>query len=286
MNSALLGVAAALAWGTHDFLARFPSRAIGPVNALLVVTLAGLLVLSVWMLLAGAPIRIVWPWLWLVAATGIFSALATLWLFAALSLGPFSIVMPIAGSYPAFAMLFAIIGGTRPSVVEWLAIAAVMIGVAAVSRSSTEPQATDELQPGKVKAVIGFALLASFGFAASLTGGQLAAPIFGEVQTVWLARIFGLLTVGALYLRRSVSFQAPASWLPLLGLMGALDVGAFMAVVTASMLPNPAIATVASSAFGVVTVVLARLILKERIGRLQLAGIVLVFLGVAVLASR
>ena len=31
MNSALFGVVAALSWGVHDFLARFPSRAVDPV---------------------------------------------------------------------------------------------------------------------------------------------------------------------------------------------------------------------------------------------------------------
>src|SRR4030065_642722 len=30
MNSALLGLVAALSWGVHDFLARFPSRAVRP----------------------------------------------------------------------------------------------------------------------------------------------------------------------------------------------------------------------------------------------------------------
>ena len=40
MNSALLGSMAALAWGTHDFLARFPSRQIGPTHSVLGVTVA------------------------------------------------------------------------------------------------------------------------------------------------------------------------------------------------------------------------------------------------------
>ena len=33
MSSALLGVVAALAWGTHDFAARYPSRSVGPLNS-------------------------------------------------------------------------------------------------------------------------------------------------------------------------------------------------------------------------------------------------------------
>jgi len=71
-----------------------------------------------------------------------------------------------------------------------------------------------------------------------------------------------------------------------LGLMGALDVGAFLAVVAAGNLPDPALATVTSSAFGAVTVILARVLLRERIAPVQLIGMVLIFGGVAVLASQ
>ena len=82
MNSALLGVVAALSWGVHDFLARFPSRAVGPIPTVLAVTVAGLIALSAWLLIGGGDIRLVWPELWLVAVTGIFFTLATLALFS------------------------------------------------------------------------------------------------------------------------------------------------------------------------------------------------------------
>ena len=88
----------------------------------LFVTLTGLILISAWLVLSGAEVRFAWPSLWLVAATGIFYALATLSLFAALSLGPLSIVAPIAGSYPALAVLFSLTQGARPGLVEWLAI--------------------------------------------------------------------------------------------------------------------------------------------------------------------
>ena len=54
MNSALLGLISALSWGLHDFFARFPSRAVGPIPTLLAVTIAGLIVLSVWLLAPAA----------------------------------------------------------------------------------------------------------------------------------------------------------------------------------------------------------------------------------------
>ena len=77
---------------------------------------------------------IVWPKLWLVVIAGIFFALATLALFAAFALGPITIVAPIAGSYPALAVVFAVGQGARPSALQWLAIGFVMAGVVISSR--------------------------------------------------------------------------------------------------------------------------------------------------------
>ena len=285
MNAALLGLVAALSWGLHDFLARFPSRAVGPVPTVLAVTFAGLIVLSAWLVIDGGTIEVVWPSLWLVAVTGIVFALATLALFSALALGPISIVAPLAGSYPALAMIFAVAQGTQPSLAQWLAIGAVMAGVVVVSRSGGHHEASGDLPRGKLKIVLGLALLASVCFAVSLTAGQAAAPIFGDVETVWLARCFGLAAIGVLYLARPGKTAIPARWLPVLAMMGVLDVAALGSIVAAGDLPDAAFATVVSSAFGAVTVLLARAILKEKVARLQAAGIVLIFAGVAVLAG-
>lgn len=75
----------------------------------------------------------------------------------ALANGPISIVAPIAGSYPALAMLFAVAQGARPSAWQWLAIVAVMVGVAIVSRSGHHYETSGELAPGKLKGIIGLA---------------------------------------------------------------------------------------------------------------------------------
>ncbi|HWM31718.1 MAG TPA: DMT family transporter [Methyloceanibacter sp.] len=285
MNSALLGLVAALSWGLHDFLARFPSRAVGPIPTVFAVTLAGLIVLSVWLLFEGGGISIVWPSLWLVAVTGIFFTLATLSLFAALAVGPISIVAPIAGSYPALAMLFAVAQGARPGLWQWVAIAAVMTGVAIVSRSGRHYEASGDLERGRLKGILGLAFLAGLCFAVALTAGQAAVPIFGEVETVWLARCFGLVTIGALYLWRPAKAPLPLRWFPVLGFMGLLDVIALGTIVAAGNLPDPAFATVVSSAFGAVTVLLARIFLKEPVTPAQFGGMALIFGGVGALAS-
>lgn len=284
MSSALLGVLAALAWGSHDFLARFPSRRIGPVNSALGVTLAGFLILGLWLLFGGEPLTIVWPSLWLTAVTGIAFAVGTLALYGALAIGPLSVVAPIAGSYPALAVLFAVIAGERPSLVQWAAVAVVMAGVVLVAQRKEDAQSSEP--SGSMRAIIGLSLVASVGFAVAFTSGQAAVAVFGEVQSIWLARAFGLVTVALAYLRPGTRFEMPVRWLPVIVAMGLLDVGALLAVTMAGSLPDPAIATVVSSGFGAVSVILAWLLLREKISLLQLVGIVLIIGGVVVLASR
>ena len=71
------------------------------------------------------------------------------------------------------------------------------------------------------------------------TSGQAAAVELGEITAVWLARIFGLITIGAIYLLRRSRGELPARW----GLMGALDVAALAAILAAGNLPHPALAT-------------------------------------------
>jgi drug/metabolite transporter (DMT)-like permease len=282
MSSVLLGIAAALSWGLHDFLARFPSRAVGPTPTVLAVTIAGFCFLSVWLVSSGGELRPTWPDILLPALSGMALALATLSLFTALSLGPISLVAPIAGSYPALAIAAAFVQGTRPSLIQWLAIFAVMAGVLLVSRSGRSYETSGDIERGKLGVIVALSLLASLGFATTLVSGQAAVPIFG---TVWFARIFGLLTIGATALSRPSRVAIPRRWLPFLALMGGLDVTALGTIVAAGNLPNPAFATVVSSAFGAVTVVLARLFLKEAVSPAQLAGMVMIFGGVVALVG-
>ena len=285
MSAALLGLVGALSWGVHDFLARFPSRGLGPTNTTFLVTATGLVALSLWVLFDETPARLAWSSSWLAAVAGIFSALATLALFTALTLGPISIVAPIAGAFPAPALLFAVIGGLRPTLVEWLAMAAVLTGVALVSQSGERHQATGAIEPGKLKSVVGFSLLAGLSFAVALTAGQTAAPVLGSIETAWLARIAALLTVALVYLKPSVKWQQPGRWLPFLAFMGCLDVLALTTIMAAGHMPNPAVATVVASSFSAVSVVLARIVLKEIIVPIQLIGMALIFGGVAVLTG-
>ena len=74
-----------------------------------------------------------------------------------------------------------------------------------------------------------------------------------------------------------------APW-KLLVVMGILDALAIGLVLTAGSLPRPEFASVTSSIFGMITIILAWAFLKERMMPLQWAGAVIVFSGIGYLA--
>jgi drug/metabolite transporter (DMT)-like permease len=65
--------------------------------------------------------------------------------------------------------------------------------------------------------------------------------------------------------------------------MGILDALAVGAVILAGTLQNPEYAVVASSVFGLVTVVLARIFLKEAMSITQWGGVIITFFGIGYL---
>lgn len=286
MNPAILGLVAALSWGTHDFAARFAARGIGHVHAVLGVTLAGIFWLGAWIALNDTPLRLHGTQIWLPAVAGASFALATMWLFAGLAIGPIAVVAPIVGAYPVYAVAFAIATGARPEALTLSAMVVVVAGVAIVARYDLSVGGAG-VRPGRRDtSALGYAFAAGLAFAVSFTVGQRATPIYGEAAAVFIARFFGLAAIAAVLLLQRSGPVLPLRWWPGLIGMGALDALALVAVVAAGKAPQSEIATVVSSTFGAVTVLLARVFLKEPVAVLQWIGIGLILAGVAALSTK
>ena len=286
MSPPLNGLIAALSWGTHDFIARFMARGIGHVNAVLGVTLTGLAWLGGWIFATGADL--VWhsEALLLPALSGASFAIATMWLFAALAIGPISVVAPIVGAFPVYAVGFAVLQGAILDAASWIAIASVILGVVVVARYDPGSRAKRVGLTPRLSPALLYAFGSGVGFALSLTVGQHATPIYGEVQTAFIGRFFGLAVILLVLLIARTPPALPMRWWPGFAGMGALDTLALVSVIAAGNAPNAEIATVVASAFGAVTVLLARIFLKEPISALQWLGIAMIVCGVAVLQAQ
>jgi drug/metabolite transporter (DMT)-like permease len=108
----------------------------------------------------------------------------------------------------------------------------------------------------------------------------------GAYATVWLIRLTGaLITLMLLLLTRAVVPKGQSRAFAGTAGMGLLDTAAFVVSNRGMQLEQVSIVTVLSSLYGAVTVVLAAILIRERVGRVQWLGIVAIFAGI-VLISR
>jgi drug/metabolite transporter (DMT)-like permease len=282
MNSALLGLVAALAWGVHDYLGRFTTRSVGANPTMAVVLLSGLALLTLWMIAAGGWPELTFASLLKVSVSGVGYGLALLLLFAALRVGPLSLVSLIVGAYPASAVVFAVLSGNVPSALAWAGIATVMIGMALLlGMADAPPPDAEHEQRGKA-AILAF--LSHLCFAVSITVGQQVSPVLGEVETTWLTRIAGLVVLAGILFKQPLAPPGIVKWAPALVAMGALDILALGSILAAGGLPQPELAPVVSSGYGAVATLLGYFLLKERINAPQWLGIAMTICGTAVLS--
>jgi drug/metabolite transporter (DMT)-like permease len=282
MSAVLFGLITALCWGCADFMARFTGRAVGPDLALAGMLVASAVLLSFLVVLTATPLIASFAGWYLILLTGIGVMAATLLLYAGLARGPIGLVAPIVGAYPAFNLLIGLAVGIVPSGPQWLASLTVMAGVLVVARYAPEP---DPDVRGDVRVTLVMALLAALTFAVTISAGQAAARLHGELAVVVAARWISALAALGYLLIRGRPVLVPAGWRWLVAGQGSLDGLAYLALFATAHGPGSVIATVVASSFSAVTVVLARLVLKEPMSLAQWAGIAMIVGGVGALSA-
>ena len=283
MNPGLLGLIAAIAWGVHDVIGARLSASLGAVKTATAVTVFGFFILSLWVAMTGGFPRAPAAQLWLPLISGVLLALATVWLFAAMTNGSVSLTLPIVMSYPATSLIFGAIAGRPPSSWQIAFAALVLGGVVAVAKTGEEQNGG---RGGNIKRAIGFALMSHFTFAIGNFVGQYAATIYGAIPATWISRIGGCAAIMPLLLISTASpGKFPLKRLPFLVLMGGLDVLALSMLNLAGHTPQPELAIVTASAAGVFAIILVWLIFSEHIAPLRWFGIILTFAGVAALSA-
>jgi drug/metabolite transporter (DMT)-like permease len=274
MRSIALALGASLTWGFADFFGPLKGRTLGALRVLVYVQLGGLVVIALVVAVRGkGPAD-------LGALYAIPAAISgTLGLYAyyrGMAVGAMSIVAPIAGISAAVPVIVGIASGDRPALWQWLGIAAALGGVFLASR---EPG-----RGGGVAAGVGLALLAAIGF-----GGYFPAMhAAGNADFWWASLIFRMtsssIILAAIAIRRP-SLRVEPIQVPLLALIGIGDMLGNLLFAAASTSGLVSITSVLASLYPIVTVVLARLVLKERVARSQEAGIALTLAGVALISA-
>lgn len=284
MFAVLFGVFAALCWSVHDLIARSLAARIGAFRMAALVMVSGGLLLSLYIFHDGS--------VWSASREGLISGFVlglaygfgVGGLFKAFSLGPISLVGPITASYPVLAVLWNVVNGLEPTLLQWSCVGATLIGAVTVARSGTDDGGVNAVEPGKMPVLLLFAGISVLGYASSIILGQHAALAVGEIEATWLSRATALITILPFMLGEG-KFPALSrpQWTGVF-VMGGLDVLGVIAVNASGHLPGKEFAGIGISAYGAVAVVLAMIFLKEKVSLGQWTGIALIVGGVATLS--
>ena len=280
MSALALGLVAAVCWGFHDVCVRFLSQRT-PISAcIFVVLLTGLVfhlgLMTIWGGFTSLPLEALWPAL----IAGVFFVIATFGLYGAFQRGPVRLVAPLIASYPILSVLWAVWSGAEVSMWQWAAVLAIILGVSVVAALS-DP--VDGGAPAKGRTIV-YALIAAAGFAGTFAFGQAAAEMSADLPSTLATRLMALGLTVAIVLWLKLPFWPGRGALGFLIAMGVADGIALFAVLSAGGMVDAQYASVASSMFGLLTILMAWILLREPMTAKQWAGCVVAFCGVGYLA--
>jgi drug/metabolite transporter (DMT)-like permease len=269
------GLGAALAWGFASAAASRSTRIIGPASALAWAMLIGLVVTIPFLALAGVPDLDAEEAVWLTVA-GVGNMVGLLLQYAGLRVGKVGVVTPIAATSGGIAAVIAVIAGEEVAPGVGIALGILAVGVVLASRRRDEG-GSGRLGPG---VAFGVAAAVAWGIAV-YAGGRLS----GEVPIAWVllsTRAAGVAFVtvpfaalGRLHLTRVV--------IPFLLVSGICEVAGYASFLAGAR-DGIAVSSVLASQAAAVATVIAVAAFGERLARIQVAGVVTIMAGVALLA--
>ena len=275
-----LALSSSLCWGVSDFIGGLQARRLPVLKVVLITQAIGFacVVVAVVVRGKGPPdyVRL------LPAVGGGVAGIAGLSAFyRALSIGTMSIVAPIAATGVAVPVIVGIAGGDRPAALQVVGIVAATIGVVLAIRESgpDRPQARVA-----TRASVLLALVAALGFGTFFVGLRAGARA-DVLWALFASRGAGVAAlVGAAIALRPAGKVARSNVRPLVA-VAFLDLGANLLFAIATRHGLLSIVSVAGSLYPLATVVLARVVLGERVRRIQEVGIVAAIGGVALIAA-
>ncbi|MGH3023061.1 MAG: EamA family transporter [Gaiellaceae bacterium] len=278
MLGPLLALGASLSWGLGDFLGGLRARRLPLLTVLVVSQAAGLISIALVVAVRGegAPDG---RHLAYAALAGMAGAAGLAALYRGLAVGAMSVVAPLAATAAVVPVVAGLVQGERPSAAQGAGIALALAGVLLAAR---EPSAGGG-RPGLATGV-GLALVAALCFGFLLVALDAAS----EGDALWAtlamrATSVSLLALAALAVRPSLALgERDLAALVLIGLLDTAGNALFALASTESLL---SVVSVLAQLYPVVTVLLARLVLSERIARTQGAGVVAALAGVALITA-
>lgn len=273
--STLFSLAAVFAWGTSDFVGGYAARRTNAFLLTAIAHISGLLLISGVALATHSPFpsRTALAWALLGGLSG-GGALAIF--YRALATGRMGLTAPVAAVLgAAIPTVFGMFREGLPEAVQIIGFVLAAAGIWLISR-------TEDSSPPEG---IGMAALAGIGFA----GFYLCARQAGDGSALWIAataKVTSFLLTALVVVIGRGSREIGRSGIGFGVLAGCLDVTGSVLFIRASQTGRLDAAVVLSSLYPAVTVLLARLILREHFTRWKAVGMLAALLAVPMIAAR
>jgi drug/metabolite transporter (DMT)-like permease len=274
----VFGLATAALWGAADFGGGLVSRRSSVLGVVLFSQAAGALVALGLTVVRGESLPSSADMAWALA-TGVLATVGILGLYGGLAIGRMSIVAPVTSVLAALVpVAFGIVTQGPPVAVVLVGIALAISAVVLVSR------VPDEREPADARSGLGHAVVGGIGLGLASVAISRVDPalVFGPVAMVRAteATAVGLIVVA---LRRPTAITG--ALLPAVLLVGVLDMAGNAGFLFARQSGPLAIAATLSSLYAITTVLLAALVLRERLTISHGVGIATALAGIALISA-
>lgn len=267
-------LAASLSWGAGDFSGGVATRRAKVLSVVIAAHAIGLMMLIALALIWSEPfpstLDIIWG-----SVAGLAGAVGVVAFYQSLSVGRMGIVAPITAMLSAAVpVLFGAFFEGLPGPLQLTGFVLALIAVGLISGLG--------VVKGRPKG-LGLAFLAGLGFGSFfiLISRVSHGAIFWPLAAARLASFLFLLAV---VLVRRQEIIPKKSVLPVVFLAGALDVAGNVFFVLATHAGRLDVAAILSSLYPAVTVLLASIILKERVTRIQTIGIFIALVAIPLIS--
>ncbi len=280
MLSIVFGLSTALCWGTADFIGGANSRKVGAFSMTIGTIGCGKLLLLIASIgLDNLPLHST-GWLICMLA-GAFDAIGILLLYLSMTLGRLGLAAPVSAlTAAALPVLYGMVAQGIPELPVLIGLGLALVAVWLVSQEQSDDhekplRLADLVLPLMSGACLGiFLILMHAGSGEALLLPMLAVRSGGVTVLLLL-----LVTP----LRQRMLPAAPLPW-KIIAVNALLDVGGNGCYILAGQLGRMDVAAVLSALYPGATVFMAWLLLKERVTRVQLTGIVSALGAIALLA--
>ena len=278
MGAIAAALGASLSWGLCDFLAGLASRTTPVLTVVRISSVAGLCAIALIVLLRGEgasdPAFALYG-----AAAGVLFAGSIAAFYRALAVAQMSRVAPVVAAAPMIPAIFGHLQGDRLSAAQSLGIVLIVAGVAlaAAERSSATP--APRLATGLGLA---FGATVCFGVAIIFIDEASTSDPFWAALAVRIASTVAIVAA-ALAVRRFV--PAPKASLPKLWLVGLLDAAGICLFAVASQTGPIGIVAATAGLVPLIIVLLAWVVLHERLRPVQYLGTTAAIAGVVLVSA-